>query len=136
MDTPESKRLNTQPSGEGLPSRIRSNAWYAGYSAHNGLGNILALVGPNTSCAFNTCGGAIFTEGLTPEEAHQIDLKIDDGMPLSGNVQAAQSENYIDGGPITPNLCVNGVDSRAATPYAPPATNSLTRCNLLFKIGF
>jgi prepilin-type N-terminal cleavage/methylation domain-containing protein len=137
-----------------VPANIRTDTWWVGYSAHaqvggpgypvgdGPLGNILAIVGIPGQCGFITCGGARFSEGLTPYEAYQLDSKVDDGMPLTGNVKAAMSANYIDDWPIsiewqsTPNLCVNGLETILNVTYAPSATNNNTRCNLLFKLGF
>ena len=74
--------------------------------------------------------------------AAALDAKMDDGVALSGDIQAAMGANVIDQGPLStdwvtaPNLCVNGPDSSAATPYASPTTNNLARCNLIFKLGF
>jgi prepilin-type N-terminal cleavage/methylation domain-containing protein len=135
-----------------VTSKIRQDSWWVGYSAHASnlftgyatgpLGNVLALVGVPGACGFYSCGGARFSEGLTPIEAQMIDTKLDDGMPNSGSVQAATSGNWIDFNDLdlsissTPNLCVNGYSSVASSPYAAPATNNNTRCNLLFKLGW
>jgi prepilin-type N-terminal cleavage/methylation domain-containing protein len=146
-----------QPYGIAFPSKIRSCAWYVGYSASattlgtggsylappnlTGLGNVLALVGPNTQCAFITCGGSMFSECLTPQEAQDIDTKADDGMPWTGNVRGASGGNYIDNPPYSnaagwvmpPNQCA--VTPTLTSTYGPPKTDYLDRCNLLFRIS-
>jgi prepilin-type N-terminal cleavage/methylation domain-containing protein len=141
---------NTQPYGYGFPSTIRTCSWYVGYSAHavawpypageNPLGNVLALVGPNTVMGYLNSGSALFSECLTPNEAKQLDTKIDDGMPYTGIAQAGAGGNFIDTYAIvggvwaSPNLCTASLILSA--PYASPATDNLFRCNLLFKLGF
>jgi len=133
----------------GFPAKIRLCAWQPGYSAGGpavpppppgviALGNVILLAGPNTACGFSTCGGAIFSEGVTPEEAKNIDGKVDDGMPNTGQVRAVASSNYIDATPLHddvahPNRCVDTYSKSAL--YASPATDYNTRCNLLFSLG-
>lgn len=135
------------------PANIRNDTWWVGYSAHANtnpwpgyatgpLGNILALVGVPGQCGFDTCGGAKFSEGITPAEAQGIDAKIDDGLPNAGRVQAASSGNWIDTNSwnttdgSAPNLCVGGAATDTAALYAAPEANNNTRCNLLFTLGF
>lgn len=77
----------------------------------------------NTSSFFNDC--AIFT----PEEAWQIDTKLDDGRPVSGKI-IAESYNTI---------CAQGTNiGTAPNPVDPPNAYDLTAtargCNLLYSM--
>lgn len=99
---------------------------------------MLALVGPDTRCAYNTCGGAAFSECANPEEAKAIDTKVDDGMPSSGVVQPSAGGNYIDNSPYATAInhtafsCVTDIGGD----YENPKNYKLPSCTLLFKAAF
>lgn len=142
-----------QPWGIGFPARIRQCAWWAGYDAGASnmawaepvgmvhLGNTITLAGPVTRCSFSTCGGAAFSECLLPEEAQNIDAKIDDGLPWTGHIHAEGGGNYIDnpapsgagGWASPPDQCV--VNSSMDATYASPVTNNKEHCNIMIKLG-
>ncbi len=93
-------------------------------------------MGSYPPCAYWSCGGTVISEGIKPEEAQGIDMKIDDGMPYTGNIQATSGGLYIDGPPLIgsvqpPNRCVAQQALTAA--YAPSNTNYTPHCNLIFK---
>ena len=59
-------------------------------AAYNGL-NYFAIFGqPSTAATVAASGdlGSAMTTALTPNQAFQLDTKIDDGLPLSGTVQS------------------------------------------------
>jgi prepilin-type N-terminal cleavage/methylation domain-containing protein len=106
-------------------------------------GHYYSLVrsGPTSQTGCYWSGAGYVGEVLTPADAFAIDSKIDDGLPMSGAVTAAQGcthlflNNPIGGwdGVAAPNQCVVA----GGTAYANPQTNNNTQCTLNIKtIGF
>ncbi len=70
-------------------------------------------------------GAVTMTPSLTPQEAHHIDIKMDDGMPLSGKVRAAFSTSVFNA--VGSALPLANQTAAGATVPSSPVT-SLTDC--------
>ena len=121
-----------------LPLPKTGRGGYIEAFAGNG-NNYYQVVVPVTSAgnvAINTTGDGGFNFGaaLTPLEALSIDTKMDDGLPLSGNVVAfsANGNLYDFGAAVasTENCVVSGTPTIYAT--ATSYSNQVT-CSLGFK---
>lgn len=84
-----------------------------------GRGNYIALYSASGANYFqitgitgvSTAGALTLTTQLTPLEAYTIDLKIDDGLPQSGSVQAMSSTTTLNtAAPTGAGLCVTGTN--------------------------
>jgi prepilin-type N-terminal cleavage/methylation domain-containing protein len=68
---------------------------------------------------------------LKPEEAWNIDTKLDDGRPAIGSVVSLESQ----GSGVCSDLAPDNATTRAAAVYSLSVTTS-TACSLLFKSGY
>ncbi len=92
------------------------------------LAYFLGMTATDANASFNNYTVAGGSDGLgvvTPADAYSLDTKIDDGMPLSGKLQASQY-------PATPetrsNYCLTSVASNTYN-----ITNTNIACNLLIQ---
>ena len=80
---------------------------------------------------------ASYTGSLTPGEALNVDQKVDDGHPCSGDVQVNSDEQTVNdmgcGGPATVRGCIDNT-----VPASPkyPSTGTNKVCGLIFGAGF
>jgi len=99
--------------GVGIPvGRIPGSAWNAVNARTTGaelcldcslVGNYWRLGAPNEA--------ALTTQGLiAPNESYLLDIKIDDGSPISGMIQAREGDGVADGG------CLSGQEYATGTP--------------------
>lgn len=97
-----------------------------------GLGGI-------TYMAFSAIQYVVFSaDVITPNEAYQIDTKLDDGMPITGSVRSIAtggftSLDYPAGG--APSGDCYDTDTNLYATADPTEANSLT-CNLTMRAGF
>jgi len=103
----------TIPSQSLPPSKITPNQYFIVYSAA-GI-NYFHLV--PIAAIFSLAGYTYKNVGLTPIQAYNIDVKLDDGMPNSGTVIALSITSVTGGAPTgapsvaatsTPNTCTVG----------------------------
>ncbi len=66
----------------------RGNYWMAGSSAGQNYYALAAVTGMTTGAAATATYATSVGGGLTPIEAYNIDIKLDDGMPNTGIIQA------------------------------------------------
>jgi prepilin-type N-terminal cleavage/methylation domain-containing protein len=81
-----------------LPLAKLGGGNYVHVAAYNGL-NYFALFGqPSTAATAGAAGdlGSAMTAALTPNQAYQLDSKIDDGLPGSGTVQSGGNNAGLD----------------------------------------
>ena len=97
-------------------------------------------IGSWTGPGFNA-PSATTGETLTPNEAYQMDFKMDDGLPATGQVRARQGSNvFILGvsplgasdGITAPNRCVEPGNTR----YANSSLNDSPRCVIAIRGAF
>lgn len=125
------------PAGGGPMTNLRQTQWWVSYTPAMDGGNFFGLFGQLAACGFFTCGGALFSEALTPGEAFSLDEKLDDGMPMTGNVVAGASANDFytppfGGGMAPPNGCVT--NNTASDTYLPAKDYNRQHCNLLIRM--
>lgn len=120
------------------PSRLSGNLWLAtsvGVNAGTTVlfagdyGNVFGSPGSNGNYALTTAGSL----GLKPEEAWNIDTKMDDGKPSSGRVGAYKGNG-------TNTNCTTGAGTAPPGDNASTATYVLTNtaadCLMLFSKAF
>jgi prepilin-type N-terminal cleavage/methylation domain-containing protein len=123
-----------------IPSSMPNNNWWVGYSpmvaGQNGLAsNAFLLTGVSTTVGNNnSCGGSMFSNGLTPADALAIDTKLDDGLPMSGWIRA------ISGGatyalPVHNTTVPNFCTLITLTAWANTTQNNAANCSLAFKFS-
>jgi prepilin-type N-terminal cleavage/methylation domain-containing protein len=100
-----------------------------------GLSNVFSLGQSNcTTCLISYTLGGSSNPGLTVQQAYSIDQKIDDGLPLTGNVLAAylSSNNWFWGNKQTNNSAPPLL--RRSRPQPRPAltmaATQVIRCNI------
>lgn len=110
----------------GFPAaKLGGDNWVWAHSDHHV--NYVSIMIPTTSVW--VCGLYWFCSGLTPQQAWQIDTKIDDGLPASGHVDTTTADATYDI-PMTPvtsgagganaNVCID----TSVTPNAYNMTNA------------
>jgi hypothetical protein len=116
------------------------------------MGNVVQLSGaPGTGAGVDCNQGGDMTNGLTPQEALNIDTKMDDGLPYTGNVQASGGEcGFTSGtsGPsdekpanppeaedFAPPTACTATGQSITSGYANPKLNYAKNCNLMFSLG-
>ena len=132
------------PPGGNVPTY---NGWWIFYvpamgDAQDFQGGPAYFLSSITGHAFGIASGLFNTDAafITPTTAFQIDAKIDDGMPTSGNVQVgfsyiAGSVGYSDSAyyPDIPQLFCGNYSTSPAQ-YA--TTNNFFSCSLMLKASF
>jgi len=137
--------------GAGPYTPIDGTQWFIGYangsytsSGYTGptgqtavAGNMLVILGPPGTSAYG--GGGQTKEAMTAFDASELDAKIDDGLPFTGNVIATASGSWLEQAPlgntnVPNNGCVPG-SYYATLQNVYLTTTNPNSCNIAFRVG-
>ena len=123
-------RISNGAIGISQVGTITSNAAFPGTALWIGSYQNLFFVGANGSAVNGMPGGGYYL--LKPEEVWNLDTKMDDGLPATGNVLSIYPGTYAPAASATTGCVTTNVAATAA--YS--LSNSSIVCSMAVKSGF